>query len=71
MWALQRLRRILSTPGTCDAPASANYEASENAAVRSAVSSTMMSPKGFLKKITFSFISERFGKPFGKTANDF
>lgn len=45
MWALQRLRRILSTPGTCDAPASANYEASENAAVRSAVSSTMMSPK--------------------------
>jgi hypothetical protein len=48
MWALQRLRRILSTPGTCcDAPpAVISLESSENPVARSAVSSAMMSPRG-------------------------
>jgi hypothetical protein len=54
MWALQRLRRILSTPGTCDASSMMSLESSENSVARS----TMMSPRGkTLRLVHIHFIT--------------
>ena len=52
MWALQRLRRLLSTPGTFDAsPAMIGFETSENSPSRSSTSSTP--PRGKILNVLF------------------